>query len=70
MIFCEVWDKETRSLLGSFRTEREVLTLVRSKLDAGGHDVENLALASGDDEDEDAGGLVAEGRAVPNLLHA
>lgn len=65
MIFYEVWDKTSGNLLGSYRSEAKALTLVRSIVErADSAEAENLVLVSGDDEDEDYGGPVVEGRAL------
>ena len=60
MIFYEVWDQRSGNLLGSYGTEAEALDLVRDIVARSGR-ADDLGLASGDDEDDEQGGEIAEG---------
>src|SRR6266581_2346449 len=68
MIFYELWDKKSRNLLGSFETKEEALALAAGILAGDSSSIDHLTLDWGKDDDEDAGGQLAEGAKLSDLL--
>ena len=68
MKYYDVWNAETGNLVASYRSEAEALELVRATIHAYGIDsVSGWSLLWGDDMDDDAGGLIAEGAALADF---
>jgi hypothetical protein len=60
-----VWDARSGNLLGSYGAEAEALALVHDiAAQADAEVLPHLGLVWADDEDEEQGGLVAEGAAL------
>ena len=68
MIFYELWDKTSRNLLGSYGTELEAIALAASIVAENPRSIDRLTLDWADDDDDDAGGLVAEGAQLAGLI--
>ncbi|MSQ27091.1 MAG: hypothetical protein EXR51_03000 [Dehalococcoidia bacterium] len=65
MIFYELWDLQSRNLIGTYSTEAEALAVVSSVVAlSGGPYAEDLALGWADDQDETPGGQIATGAAL------
>lgn len=67
MIYYEIWDAASGNLLGSYRDEDDALALVRRIIAAEPSSAKDLVLEWGDDEDEGAGGLLAEADRLAEL---
>src|SRR5712691_4883423 len=61
MIFHELWDIKSRNLVGSYETQEEALAVAARIIAEDPPSIDRLALEWGDDDDEDAGGLLAKG---------
>ena len=68
MIFYELWDKTSRNLLGSYATQQEAVAAAARLVAQDPPSLARLTLDWGDDDDEDAGGLIAEGIQVGELI--
>lgn len=68
MIFYELWDKPSRNLLGSYGTHQKALALAARIIATDPPSADRLTLDWGDDDDEDAGGLLAEGTKLADLI--
>ena len=67
MIFYELWDKASRNLIASYPTKEAALELASELLATDPQSAEHLVLEWGDDEDEEAGGCLAEGVQLARL---
>jgi hypothetical protein len=69
MKYFEVWDHRSGNLLGSYGAEWEALALVRD-LATQSLPVDALTLIWGDEDDDDAGGQIAEGEDLVSRARA
>jgi hypothetical protein len=68
MAYYELWDKTTANMLGWYQTRSEALAAAQKIVASDPRGLEWLALEWSDDDDEDAGGTLAEGDALSALL--
>ena len=62
MIYYELWDMQSRNIIGSYPTEAEALAVVREAIERHGRQyVDDLTLGWGDDEAEEQGGEIVSG---------
>lgn len=68
MIYYELWDIESRNLLGTSDSNSEILSTVRDLIALNGQAVaEGLMLGWGDTEDPSRGGEIASGAGLAEL---
>ncbi len=63
MKYFDLWNLSTGNLVADSREEHDLLAIVREMVTKHGADAAmSLSLGWGDDVDEDAGGVIAEGK--------